>query len=273
MVVSLTFRKEKQNNPPPAKQTPQGRHVNLSLMSAITFQWAPSFPGIFSNMARFRTDVALNAILLRSGFDLPADWILVTDSLWSYPKHILEFLELHWRFVISAKDNTTAIPSQLASESLRFEFSRTFTDKFLTLQLYHGEQGVTAVVSNMASRANAAPTGELPKLSYKSALEIFENDSPASVIRAFGLSEALLSLSIAQIVHQATGWVNELCPRDISVHRMRHHPESIKWSLQPWMRVLMHFKLLRHQLYDIFHNYYSCIDQMDKAFYAHAFSM
>ncbi len=173
----------------------------------ISLAFAPTWLG--SAPTPHEALMALNVTLLRSGFDRPADWILVTDSLWSYPKHILDFLEIHWQFVISAKDNTTVIPSQLrafASESLRYGFSRTFTDKFLTLQLYHGEQGVTAVVSNMASRANTPLPGELPKLSYKSALTMFENDSPAAIIHAFGLSDDLLSLTPAQLVHRVTGW-------------------------------------------------------------------
>ncbi len=290
----------------------------------ISLAFAPTWLG--SAPSPHEALMALNAILHRSGFDRPADWILVTDSLWSYPKHIFEFLELHWRFVLSAKDNTAVVPGELrtfASESLRKGYARTFTDKFLTLQLFNGEQGVTSVISNVASHAGTLPPGDLPKLSYKTALAIFENDTPASIIRAFSLSEDCLLLSLAQIVHKATGWdvlrpphrqgdttpldrvtlegfkrcqvaaifeakfkklkarsytveemVDELCPRDTSAHTMAVSQLSRKRklaaaSLTARADELQAPETTSHQVYDIFHDYYSCIDQMDKVFYAH----
>jgi hypothetical protein len=184
----------------------------------ISLAFAPTWLG--SAPSPHEALMALNEILHRSGFDRPADWILVTDSLWSYPKHIFEFLELHWRFVLSAKDNTAVVPGELrtfASESLRKGYARTFTDKFLTLQLFNGEQGVTAVISNVASHAGTRDTS------------------------AHTMAVSQLSRKRKLVAASLTARADEL-----------QAPETTS-----------------HQVYDIFHDYYSCIDQMDKVFYAH----
>ncbi len=73
--------------------------------------FAPTFLG--ARVTPRDAVMALVDLLRRAGFDKSSDCILVTDSLWSYPNHILEFLELNWKFVLSAKEHTSAVPPQL----------------------------------------------------------------------------------------------------------------------------------------------------------------
>ena len=268
----------------------------------------------------------LHVSLLSCGFKRPSDWILVTDSLWSYPSHLMEFLDLGWRVVLSAKDNTTSFPAilrEVASESLPLGRSRTFTDNILTVQLVHGMQGVTSVISNVAQIADSPPIGEFPKLSYKTAVQIFKDDLPAAIVRAFKLSEADLNLSKEKLVWNATGWdvlrpvdqqgssepldrdtlkgfcraqiariyentfrntrskgcsvnsmIDELCPPDprsttstASLSRQKRKLDHA--ALEARVKELIGPDSPTHKLYDIFSDNFSCIDQMDKEFYAY----
>jgi len=270
--------------------------------------------------------MCLHSSLLDSGFERPSEWILVTDSLWSYPSHLIEFLDLGWRVVLSAKDNTTCFPAilrEVASASLPLGRSRTFTDDILTVQLVHGAQGVTSVISNVAEVAGAAPVGEFPKLSYKTAVQIFKADLPAAIVRAFKLSETDLTLSKEQLVFKATGWdvlrpveqqgssarldrdtlkgfcraqvariyeltfhntkstgrsmsdmLDELCPPDTQPATSTPARTSQKRkldhaSLEARVKELVGPDTATHKLYDIFSDNFSCIDQMDKEFYAY----
>lgn len=268
----------------------------------------------------------LDAHLLNAGFEHPTNWILVADSLWSYPSHILEFLELKWRFVVSAKNHTTAFPAELnalASKDLLLGHARTYSDGFLTAQVYHSTQGVTSIISNIACARGAAPPGDLPLLSYSTALKIFKDDSPASIVRAFNLPIDSVVLPKALLVHRALRWdvlqpatdqgstaplsrevlqsfarcqveeifklkfpkiktrslsvemmIEELCPSDNRPLR----PESLSAkkkhklddaALQARLKQAQGTQTEDHRIYDVFHEFYSCIDQMDKEFYAH----
>lgn len=268
----------------------------------------------------------LHVSLLSCGFKRPSDWILVTDSLWSYPSHLMEFLDLGWRVVLSAKDNTTSFPAilrEVASESLPLGRSRTFTDNILTVQLVHGMQGVTSVISNVAQIADSPPIGEFPKLSYKTAVQIFKDDLPAAIVRAFKLSEADLNLSKEKLVWNATGWdvlrpvdqqgssepldrdtlkgfcraqiariyentfrntrskgcsvnsmIDELCPPDpqstTSTASLSRQKRKLNHAaLEARVKELIGPDSPTHKLYDIFSDNFSCIDQMDKEFYAY----
>jgi hypothetical protein len=151
----------------------------------------------------------LHRSLLSCGFERPDDWILVSDSLWSYPSHLLEFMELRWRFVISVKDITTSFPPIIrkeAADSLLPGHARTYTDNFLTVQLMHSTAGVTAVISNVAEIRDVAPPGAFPLLEYSTAVHLFQKEKPAAIIRAFHLSEADLTLPKEQLIFKATGW-------------------------------------------------------------------
>jgi hypothetical protein len=268
----------------------------------------------------------LNASLLSCGFERPSDWILVTDSLWSYPSHLMEFLDLGWRVVLSAKDNTTCFPAilrEVSSASLPPGRSRTVTDDILTVQLVHGAQGVTSVISNIAQIAGSPPVGELPKLSYKTAVQIFKSDLPAAIVHAFKLNETDLTLPKEQLVFKATGWdvlrpvdqqgssapldrdmlkgfsraqvariyeltfrnakssgismtemLDELFPPDTQPVVNAPAPTSRKRkldhaSLEARVKELVGPDTATHKLYDIFSDNFSCIDQMDKEFYAY----
>ncbi len=152
----------------------------------------------------------LNPSLLACGFERPDDWILITDSLWSYPSHIMEFMDLGWRFVISVKDITTSFPAVIrhqAALSLHLNHARTYTDNFLTVQLVHGVQGVTAVVSNAVEVQDIDPHGELPICDYSTAVHLFTRDKPAAIVRLCrNLSEEDLILPKEQLIFKATGW-------------------------------------------------------------------
>jgi hypothetical protein len=68
--------------------------------------------------------------------------------------------------------------------------------------------------------------------------------------------------------------IDELCPHDTSVHtttevQPQQKRKVIAASLEARADALQAPETATHQLYDIFHEYYACIDQMDKAFYAH----
>jgi hypothetical protein len=221
---------------------------------------------------------------------------------------------------VSAKENCTLIPQSLrdlSAKDLLLGHARTYSDGFLTLQVYRSDRGVTHIMTNAAGPSRHDPNKEIPPLSYKTALSLFLNEKPGNIVRAFDLPINCLSLSKAQLVHQITGWdvlreptrqgdtspltaerlkhfvtdqvsaiysatlhrkppstatkadmISALCPADVS-HEARHISKRRLdlHTLEAELKTLQGEQSKEHRIYDIFHRYYACIDQMDREYY------
>jgi len=139
----------------------------------------------------------LRATLLRAGAQLSADHITVTDSLWSYPAHFNQYLNLGQKVVVSVKENSGTIPIELlnlASRDLPIGNSRTYYDGKLVLQVVQTADHVTSVLTTAARVRGEAELSLCRLLTYASAKALFENETPASLIKAYDKHFAHLRL-------------------------------------------------------------------------------
>jgi hypothetical protein len=285
---------------------------------AISVAFAPTY----FNRSITPRDALVQMIvsLERAGIRPSPQWCFVADSLWSFPSYIQEFISLGWRFVISAKENCSLIPKalrNLAAEDLILAHSRTYTDGFLTLQAYQSERGITNIITNAAGLLDRDPNADIPIISYKTALSLFQNDKPGSIVSFLGLPTTSLTQNKPALVHQITGWdvlrepsrqgdtspltkerlnkfsadqvaaiyhltfrrnppssatkgdmIAALCPDD-DRHEARHISKRRldRQTLEARRVTLQGQQSTDHRIYDIFHKYYACIDQMDREFY------
>lgn len=265
------------------------------------------------------------ASLQPNGFCLPDKWILVADSLWCYPSHIQEIMELGWKFAISMKLNSTVVPKALhevSSDGLILGHARTYSDKFTILQTYRSDRGISAILSN-AFRVRGTPSPPaLPALSYETAISLFMYDKPASIVCTYRLPAEAIAWKKERIVHKATGWdvlrpesdqsanfkitrewltkiqkervaaifrskyrgnsekkykkaemIKWLCPQDNEpevVEKSRGTQQRIDTAhLTAQLKELQGDATTSHIVYDLFHEYHGCVDEMDKDFYEH----
>jgi hypothetical protein len=133
----------------------------------FAFAFAPTFVRA-SPTAREALRTIIGS-LPAQGFALPPDWILVADSLWSFPGCLSEIMELGWKYAISVKSISATVPKALqtvAATDLILGQARTYNDSFSILQVYHSDRGISNILTNAFSELGSDPPPTLPPFSY-----------------------------------------------------------------------------------------------------------
>jgi hypothetical protein len=257
---------------------------------------------------------------------LPPNFLTIADSLWNYPSYILAMGQLSMKYVISSKSNSNIVPAALrnvGSTDLARGHARSYSDGFITLQLYHSKRGITGLISNAFKETGKEIPPKLPVIPYSNAVALYLSNDPAALIQLFQLPQECITLSKAQIIHQHTGWdvlrpedkqgdtghltaemlngldkarvtdifkstfpslnvrkyntlakmVAELCPPDdIETPSTPHQAKKRKVEIAILDRQIKEAQgstTTTHKVYDVFHTYHACIDQLDREYYQH----
>jgi hypothetical protein len=126
---------------------------------------------------------------------------------------------------------------QLARHDLPISHSRTYRSTSYIVQVLQKEGIVMSVATNAWSVKNDPQDAQTPRLSYKTAVAILENDSAAAIISAFSLPQETNHADIVGVIKKATGHdISMPCPDSNGVVKLTK--ETIKRMKLPQLNIL-----------------------------------
>jgi hypothetical protein len=139
----------------------------------------------------------------------PAKRQLVVDSLWSAAS-TLEAFDLHGiQYCVSVKTDSKVIPAPLfevAASDLPTHTSRTHTNGSSTFEVVNADKHTVRLLTNMYAEDTEPVANHTRKGSYKTAVHLFDNESPQELVRIFQLDETWATKASALIIYHHLGW-------------------------------------------------------------------
>jgi len=107
------------------------------------------------------------------------------------------------------KTDSKVIPAPLfevAASDLPMHTSRTYTNGSSTFEVVNADKHTVRLLTNMYAEDTEPVANHTRKGSYKTAVHLFDNESPQELVRIFQLDETWATKASALIIHHHLGW-------------------------------------------------------------------
>lgn len=153
--------------------------------------------------------IELHSALIAADPNGPLQRQLVADSLWSSAPALEAFDLHHIQYCVSLKTDSKAIPAALfnvADSDLPEHASRTYTNGNRTFEVLNKPGLARRTLTNMCVEDILPPPDRPRQGSYKTAVHLFDKESPQELVRMFRLGEEWATKTSAAIIHHHLGW-------------------------------------------------------------------